>query len=124
MVESKSHVLVALSPLRQQCFPLVVRCKGVHDFLSTRRALVADDPLPLPHIKPSRFHHAFAERCSIPRAYIVHVLTPQALRAVIAVRAATEWLDSGIAVTAREWFFTGEEGHTLNRKSTRLNSSH
>src|SRR3989344_1002822 len=77
-----------------------------------------DDPALLSGlIKPDRPHHPAAEGSPVAGAFVINVLAPQAVRAVIPVAAADEWSHRSAAVLTGEGFFTGDERQIKTKES-------
>ena len=67
-------------------------------------------------------HQTLALGKPVPGTIMVDVLAPEAMRAVVSVRAVRQWFRGFAAVFARERFLAGDEGHGEKRKPYDLRS--
>lgn len=68
---------------------------------------------PLALIKTDRFHESLAQRGAVTGTLIIHVLAPQALRAMIAVTSPLQGKYVLAAVLTGKRFLSGDESHRL-----------
>ena len=110
------HGAIWVISLRRGCTgeqrKIVIRSCFVAHVLPALHASMKDYPALLSVvIEGDRFHEPKARRLAIPRSMLIHVLTPEAVGAVIAVRAMRNGQDIFTAVSAREGFLASDEWH-------------
>lgn len=89
---------------------VIIRSHNVRDRFSACLASVDDHPALGPAVFDSRgLHHPAAEGLPVAGSQVIHVLAPEATRAVVAVGSVLQRFHGGAAVLADEGLLAGDE---------------